>query len=71
MARTQHTYAKRQRELLKKRKAEEKRDRRRLKKEDGGGPQIIAQPAEDFGEEVVAEASDVDNASDETTTETT
>jgi hypothetical protein len=31
MARTQHTYAKRQREIEKKRKADEKREKRRMK----------------------------------------
>jgi len=31
LARTQHTYAKRQREIEKKRKADEKRERRRMK----------------------------------------
>ncbi len=37
MAKNQHTFAKRQREIEKRRKAEEKRERRRQKKVGGDG----------------------------------
>ena len=51
MARNQHTFAKRQREMEKKRKAEEKRAKRRSKnkptaEDDGEMPEDASQPVE-------------------------
>ena len=48
MARTQHTYAKRQREIAKRRKAEEKRERRQKKKDDDADPDDGIITLEDF-----------------------
>ena len=57
MARNQHTFAKRQREIEKKRKAEEKREKRRRRKELGSADANPQDPGDGLAPEPTADAS--------------